>query len=50
MVIFGDLKLTGSSAVVIFVNPVKGSIDAEQDFLCIGPTARRIVVVVDMLA
>jgi hypothetical protein len=50
MVIVGDLELTGSFVVVIFVNSVKGSTDAEQDLLRIGPTARQIVFVVDMLA
>jgi hypothetical protein len=49
--VVGDLELTGSSAVVISVDPVKvkDSINAEQDLLCIGPTARRIVFVVDAL-
>jgi hypothetical protein len=49
MAVVGDLELTGSSTVVISVDLVKGSFDAEQDVLCIGPTARQIVFVVDTL-
>jgi hypothetical protein len=50
MAVVGALELTGSSTVVISVDPVKGAINAELDLLCIGPTACRIVFVVDMLA
>jgi hypothetical protein len=39
----GDHKLIGSSVVVIFVDLVNSSIDAEQDLLRIGATARQIV-------